>query len=173
MVYRSLVRSAKECGAEAHFFSSLNLLRPLLNIENDALCVCTAAMPRTQVVCLHHASDEMQRIIGHKFLCLEDKAHLLLFSERPGMSLTEDCWQECFPNFSGFCAMFTKIEVDHSVFVSAPFAHPKYSSAVDAESCCRLHSYISHTGLCLFSLHLCALHICTCITRLSKPTAAG
>ena len=41
----------------------------------------------------------MPLIIKHKFLCLKFKAHLLSFSDHPALSLTEDCWQERFPDY--------------------------------------------------------------------------
>ena len=39
---------------------------------------------------------------------------------------SEDCWQERFPDSSGFCSfnMFTKTEVDHSVVAAAPVRIP-------------------------------------------------
>jgi len=78
-----------------------------------------------QWFCLHHACNEMPLIIKHKFLCLKFKAHLLSFSDHPALSLTEDCWQERFPDSPGFCSfMFTKTEVDHSVFAAAPVRIP-------------------------------------------------
>jgi len=60
--------------------------------------------------------------IRHKFLCLKFKAHLWSFSDHPALSFTEDCWQERFPDSPGFCSfnIFTKTEVDHSVFAAAP-----------------------------------------------------
>jgi len=115
-VYRSLVRSVIGYGMEAYFFASPNLLKPLQKIQNDALRLCTEALVSAPVICLHHACNEMPLNIRHKFLCLKFKAHLLSFSDHPALSLTEDCWQERFPDSLGFCSfnMFTKTEVDHS-----------------------------------------------------------
>jgi len=64
--------------------------------------------------------------IRYKFLCLKFKAHLLSFSDHPALSLTEDCWQERFPDSPGFCSfnIFTKTEVDLSVFAAAPVHIP-------------------------------------------------
>jgi len=58
--------------------------------------------------------------------CLKFKAHILSFSDHPALSLTEDCRQERFPDSPGFCSfnMFTKTEVDPSVFVAAPARIP-------------------------------------------------
>ena len=54
------------------------------------------------------------------------EAHLLSFSDHPALLLTEDCWQEHFPGSPGFCSlnMFTKTEVDPSVFAAAPVRIP-------------------------------------------------
>jgi len=54
------------------------------------------------------------------------KARLLSFSDHPALSITEDCWQERFRDSPGFCLfnMFTKTEVDHSVFTAAPVRIP-------------------------------------------------
>ena len=78
------------------------------------------------VICLHHACNEMPLNIKRQFLCLKFKAHLLSVSDHPALSLTEDCWQERFPDSPGFCSfnMFTKTEVDHSVFAAAPVRIP-------------------------------------------------
>jgi len=64
--------------------------------------------------------------IKHKFLCLKFKAHLLSFSDHPALSSTKDCRQERFPDSPGFYSfnMFTKIEVEHSVFAPAPVRIP-------------------------------------------------
>jgi len=125
-VYRSLVRCAIECGMEAYFFTSPNLLKPLHRIQNDALRLRTGAMASTPLICLHHACDEMPLLIRHKLLCLKFGAHLLTFSDHPAQSLIEDCWQERFPDSPSFCAydMFTKVAVDHSLFAAAPLRIP-------------------------------------------------
>jgi len=125
-VYRSLVRSVIEYGMEAYFFVSPSLLKPLQKIQNDALRLCTGALVSTPVICLHHACIEMPLNIRHKFLCLKIKAHLLSFSDHPALTLTEDCWQERFPDSPGFCSfnMFTKTEVDLSVFAATPVRIP-------------------------------------------------
>jgi len=108
---------------EAYFFASPSLLKPLQKIQNDALRLCTGALVSSPVICLHHACHEMPFNIRHKFLCLKFKALLLSFSD---LSSTEDCWQERFPDSPGFCSfhMFTKTEVDHSVFAAAPVRIP-------------------------------------------------
>jgi len=125
-VYRSLVRSVIEYGMEAYFFTSPSRLKPLHKIQNDALHLCTGAMASTPLICLHHACDVMPLLIRHKFLCLKFKAHLLTFSDHPAQSLTEDCWQERFPDSPSFCSynMFTKVAVDHSLFAVAPLRIP-------------------------------------------------
>jgi len=125
-VYRSLVRSVIKYGMEVNFFASPSLLKPLQKIQNDALRLCTGALVSTLVICLHHACNEMPLNIKHKFLFLKFNAHLLSFSDHPALSLTEDCWQERFPDSPGFCSlnMFTKTEADHSVFASAPVRIP-------------------------------------------------
>jgi len=111
---------------EAYFFASSSLLKPLQKIQNHALRFCSGALVSTPVVCLHHACNEMPLNIKHKFLCLKFKAHLLSFSDHPALSLTEDCWQERFPDSPEFCSfkMFTKTEVDPSVFAAAPVRIP-------------------------------------------------
>jgi len=111
---------------EAHFFASPCLLKPLQKFQNDALCLCTGALVSTPVICLHHACNEMPLNINHKFLCLKFKARLLSFSDHPVLSLTEDCWQERFPDSPGFCSFntLTKTEVDPSVFAAAPVRIP-------------------------------------------------
>ena len=116
----------QEYGMEAYFFASPSLLKPLQKIQNDTLRLCTVALVSTAVICLHHACNEMPLNIKHKFLCLKFKAHLLSFSDHTALSLTEDCRQERFPNSPGFCSfnMFTKIEVDPSVFAPAPVRIP-------------------------------------------------
>ena len=105
---------------EAYFFASPSLLKPLQKIQNDALRLCTGALVSTPVICLHHACNEMTLDIRHKFLCLKFKAHLLPFSDHLALSLTEDCWQERFPDSPEFCSfnMFTKTETD------LPFSPP-------------------------------------------------
>jgi len=125
-VYRSLVRSVIEYGVEAYFFASPSLQRPLQKIQNDALRLCNGALVSTAVTCLHHACNVMPLNIKHKFLFLKFKADLLSFSDHPALSLTEDCWQERFPDSIGFCSfnIFTKTEVDHSVFAAAPVRIP-------------------------------------------------
>jgi len=125
-VYRSLVRSVIEYGMEAYFFASHSLLKPLQKIQNDALLLCTGALVSTPVICLHHACNEMPLNIKHKFLCLKFKAHLLSFGDHPALSLTEDCWQERFTDLPGFRSfdIFTKTEVDDSVFAPAPVRIP-------------------------------------------------
>ena len=129
-VYRSLVRCVTECSMEAYFFASPSLLKPLQKIQNDALRLCTGALVNAPVICLHHACSEMALNIKHKFLCLKFKAHLLSFSDHPALSLTEDYWQERFPESPGFCSfnMFTKTAVDHSVFAAAPVRIPNISA---------------------------------------------
>jgi len=97
-IYRSLVRSVIECGMEAYFLSSSNMLKPLVKIQNDALRLCIGAMPSTPVACLQYACKEMPLFIRHKLLCLKYKAHLLTFSDHPCRSLIEDCWQKRFPD---------------------------------------------------------------------------
>jgi len=74
----------------------------------------------------YHACNEMPLTMKHKFLWLKFKAHLLSFSDHPALSLTEDCWQERFPDSPGFCSfnLFTKTEVDQSVFAAAPVRIP-------------------------------------------------
>ena len=123
-VYRSLVRSVIEYGMEAYFFASPSLLKPLQKIQNDALRLCTGALVSTPVICLHHACNEMPLNIKHKFLCLKFKAHLLSFSDHPALSLTEDCWQERFPDSPGFCSFNMFTELDHSIFAAAPVRIP-------------------------------------------------
>jgi len=125
-VYRSLVRSVIEYGMEAHFFTSPSLLKPSQKIQNDALRLFTGALVSTPVICPLHACNQMPLNIRHKFLCLKFKARLLSFSDHPALSFTEDCWQERFPDFPGFCSfnMFTKTEVDPSVFAAAPVHIP-------------------------------------------------
>jgi len=125
IVYRSLVRSAVD-GMEAYFFESPSLLKPLQKIQNDALRMCTGALVSIAVICLHHACNEMPLNVKHKFLCLKFEAHLLSFSDHPALSLTEDYWQERFPDSPGFCSfnMFTKTEVDQSIFAAAPVRIP-------------------------------------------------
>ena len=125
-VYRSLVRSVIVYGMEAYFLASPNLLKPLQKIRNDAMRFCTGALVSIPVICLHYACNEMPLNIKHKLLCLKFKAHLLSFSDHPGLSLTEDCWEELFRDSPGFCSfnMFTKTEVDHSIFASAPVHIP-------------------------------------------------
>jgi len=88
--------------------------------------LCTGALVSTLVICLYHACNEMPLNIRHKVLCLKFNARLLSFSDHPALSLTEDCWQERFPDSPGFCSfnMITKTEADHSVFASAPVRIP-------------------------------------------------
>jgi len=62
--------------------------------------------------------------IKHKFLCVKFKAHLLSFSDHPALSLTEDCWQERFPDSPGFCSFNMFTELDHSIFAAAPVRIP-------------------------------------------------
>ena len=130
IVNRSLVRSVLEYGMEAYFFASPSLLKPLQKIQNDALRLCTGTLVSTPVICLHHACNEIPLNIKHKFLCLKFKAHLLSSSDHPPLSLTENCRQERFPESPGFCSfnMFTKTEVDHSVFAAAPVRIPNISA---------------------------------------------
>ena len=104
-VRRSLVRSVIEYGMESYFFASPTLLKPLQWIQNYVLRLCTGALVSTPVICLHHACNEMPLNIKQKFLCLKFKAHLLSFSDNPAVLLTEDCWQECFPDSPGFCSL--------------------------------------------------------------------
>jgi len=117
-IYRSLVRSVIEHGMEAYFFSSSNMLKPLVKIQNDALRLCIGAMPSTPVVCLQHACNEMPLFLRHKQLCLKYKVHQLTFSAHPCMSQIEDCWQGRFPDTSDFCSfsVFTKTELNHLNF---------------------------------------------------------
>ena len=111
---------------EAYFFASPSPLKPLQKLQKDALCLCTGALVSTPAICLHHACNEIPLNITHKFLYLKFEAHLLSFSDHPALSLTEDCRQERFPDSPGFCSfnMFTKTEVDPSVFAAAPVRIP-------------------------------------------------
>jgi len=107
---------------ETYFFASPRPLKSLQKIQNDPLRLCTGALVSTPVICPHHACSDMPLNIKHKFLCLKFKAHFMSFSDQPALSLSEDCWQERFPDSPGFCSfnMFTKTEVDHSVFAATP-----------------------------------------------------
>jgi len=111
---------------EACFFASPSLLKPSQKIQNDALHLCTGPLVSTPVICFHHAYNEMPLNIKQKFLCLKFKAHLLSFNDHPSLSLTEDCWQERFPDSPGFCSfnVCTKTEVDHSVYSAASVRIP-------------------------------------------------
>ena len=158
-VYRSLVISVIEYGMEAYFFTSPSLLKPLQKIQTDALRLCTGALVSTTVICLHHACNEMPLNIKHKFLYLKFKAHLLSFSD----PLTEDCWQEHFPDLPGFCSfnMFTRLRL------IIPFSPPLRC----ASRIFRLGRYKNPSSTSLFyslsvrwhvhSLHRFSLRICT------------
>jgi len=117
-IYKSLVRSVIDYGMEAYFYSSSNMLKPLIKIQSDALRLCIGAMPSTPVVCLQHACNGMPLFIRHKLLCLKYKADRLTFSDHPCMPLIEDCWQGRFPGTSDYCSfnMFTKTELNHLNF---------------------------------------------------------
>ena len=72
-------------------------------------------------------NDTKNTTPGPDNICYEMfKAHLLSFCDHPALSLTEDCWQEHFPDLPGFCSfhMSTKTEVDHSVFATTPVRIP-------------------------------------------------
>ena len=100
-------------------------------------CVCVLEpWSALQWFCLHHECNKMLLNIKHKFLCLKFKAHRLSFNDHPALSVTEDCWQERFPDSPGFCSfnMFTKTEVDHSVFRRRSGVHPEYSSLVNTNT---------------------------------------
>ena len=64
--------------------------------------------------------------IKHKFLCLTFEAHLFSFTAHPSQSLSQDCWQERYPDSPCFCSfnVFTKLAVDHSTFAAAPLRIP-------------------------------------------------
>ena len=161
-VYRSLVRSVIEYGMEAHFFASPSLQK----IQNDALRLYTGALVSTPVICLHHACNEMPLNIKHKFLCLKFKAHLLSFSDHPALSLTEDCWQECFPDSPGFCSFNVHKDWGWSFrFRRRSRAHPKYASLVDTKTRHQPHSLTvcPSDGICIrctgFSLRICTMYM--------------
>ena len=103
--------------------------------------------------------------IKHKFLCLKFEAHLLSFSDHPALSLTEDCWQESFPDSPGFFSfnMFTKTEVDHSVFAATPVRIPNIPpwSIQNPSSTSLSYSLSVRRHLHSFSLLRFSLRICT------------
>jgi len=125
--------------------------------------LCTGALVRTPVICLHHACNEMLLNIKHKFLCLKFKAHLLSLSDHPALSLTEDCWQERFLDSPSFCSfnMFTETEVDHSVFAAAPVRIPNIQPWPIQKPTLTSLSYSLSVRRHLHSLHRFSLRICT------------
>jgi len=122
---------------EAYFLASTSLLKPLQKIQNDALRLCTGALVSTLVICLHRACNEMPLNIKHKFLRLK-LAHLLSFSDHPALSLTEDCWQEHFPDSPDFCSLNMLI-CPQRLRLIIPFSpplpkYPEYFCLVDTKT---------------------------------------
>jgi len=84
----------------------------------------------------------------------------------PALSLTEDCWQERFPDSPGFCSFNVHKDWGWSFrFRRRSRAHPKYASLVDTKTRHQPHSLTvcPSDGICIrctgFSLRICTMYM--------------